>query len=482
MPKRHSVKPDASRRTFLQKAVAGAGATAAAALGGAPALAARDDSAECGERRSADSRPGRVCGGIGGRSDPLRVSDDRRASVRARVQGGRRRRALRLSRQLSRRARAGHGRHSGVRRPPRRLDGACGRRVHSRHRRDRRRVGHRGPGFYRHDLRDRLRQRRAHAAARRRQQHVDRAGRHRVGHSARVSAADDGRPEEIRQAVDHSAARARVHRLRVPALKSGVPGPVHLDFPSEVAAARFKDATELESFYDKTRYRTDSRPHPSPKDIATAIDMIRKAERPIIVSSNGVFYAKAWDALKRFAEKAQIPVVESGAMKGQFSDASPLSANASPTALASADLVILVGPALHADGGRVRLRARRALHPHRPGPRRHRPQPADRPRHRQLRAGGARGAGRRRAGDEARCVGRRDRGGTQAIRRAERRVLQDGPGLHRCDSPGRDREGAGGLSVSRHVAERADDDRLWRLRHRAVRPPRAARVTGPARS
>ena len=39
----------------------------------------------------------------------------------------------------------------------------------------------------------------------------------------------------------------------------------------------------------------------------------------MIVSSNGVFYSRAWDALKRLAEKAQIPVVESGAMKGQFS-------------------------------------------------------------------------------------------------------------------------------------------------------------------
>jgi thiamine pyrophosphate-dependent acetolactate synthase large subunit-like protein len=126
-------------------------------------------------------------------------------------------------------------------------------------------------------------------------------------------------------------------------LKSGVPKPVHLDFPSEVAAARFKDATELEFFHERTRYRTDSRPHPSPKDIANAVDMIRKAERPIIVSSNGVFYAKAWDALERLAVKAQIPVVESGAMKGQFSDASPLSANAAPAALASADLVVLVG-------------------------------------------------------------------------------------------------------------------------------------------
>jgi thiamine pyrophosphate-dependent acetolactate synthase large subunit-like protein len=126
-------------------------------------------------------------------------------------------------------------------------------------------------------------------------------------------------------------------------LKSGVPKPVHLDFPAEVAAAVFKDATELEYFHDKTRYRTDARPHPSPKSITVALDLLRKAERPIIVSSNGVFYAKAWDALKRFAEKAQIPVVESGAMKGQLSDASPLSANASPSALASADVVVLVG-------------------------------------------------------------------------------------------------------------------------------------------
>ena len=47
-------------------------------------------------------------------------------------------------------------------------------------------------------------------------------------------------------------------------LKSGVPKPVHLDFPSEVAAARFKDATELEFYHDRGRYRTESRPHPAP--------------------------------------------------------------------------------------------------------------------------------------------------------------------------------------------------------------------------
>jgi thiamine pyrophosphate-dependent acetolactate synthase large subunit-like protein len=126
-------------------------------------------------------------------------------------------------------------------------------------------------------------------------------------------------------------------------LRSGVPKPVHLDFPSEVASAKFKDASELEYFHDKAHYRTESRPAPSSKDLARAVDLIKASRRPIIVSSNGVFYRRAWEPLKRLAEKAQIPVVESGAMKGQFSDASPLSANASPSALSGADLVILVG-------------------------------------------------------------------------------------------------------------------------------------------
>ena len=48
-------------------------------------------------------------------------------------------------------------------------------------------------------------------------------------------------------------------------LKGGVPKPVHIDFPAEIARARFDDATELEFFYDKTKYRTETKPHPDPK-------------------------------------------------------------------------------------------------------------------------------------------------------------------------------------------------------------------------
>jgi thiamine pyrophosphate-dependent acetolactate synthase large subunit-like protein len=126
-------------------------------------------------------------------------------------------------------------------------------------------------------------------------------------------------------------------------LKTGVPKPVHLDFPGEVAGARFKDASELRYYYEKSKYRTDARPFPDPKRIQALADMIQKSQRPIIVASNGVVYSKAWDALRAVAEKADIAVVESGSSRGHFSDAHRLSASTAPGALMSADLVIMIG-------------------------------------------------------------------------------------------------------------------------------------------
>lgn len=138
----------------------------------------------------------------------------------------------------------------------------------------------------------------------------------------------------------------RVHEYAAYAfrmLKTGSPRPVHLDFPSEVYGAQFKDPSELVYYFDKTKYRTESKPNPSKREIEAAVEMIKKAERPMIVASTGVFYSRAWDALKMLAEKAQIAVVESGPSRGHFSDAHPLSASTAPDALLSVDLVILVG-------------------------------------------------------------------------------------------------------------------------------------------
>lgn len=126
-------------------------------------------------------------------------------------------------------------------------------------------------------------------------------------------------------------------------LKTGVPGPVHLNFTAEAADTRLSKPADVVYNFDKAHYRTDAKANPSPAHIARAIALLGEAKRPIIVSSTGVFYSKGWDALRQFAEKTQIPVVESGPMRGQFPDDHPLSATCAPAALASADVVMLVG-------------------------------------------------------------------------------------------------------------------------------------------
>ena len=126
-------------------------------------------------------------------------------------------------------------------------------------------------------------------------------------------------------------------------LKTGIPKPVYLGFPQDVTTATFKSAAEQRCFWDVTKTRTEAKLYPDPKCIQAAIDLLKSAQRPMIVSSGGVFRSKAWDILAQFAEKTQIPVTESGPQRGQFSDGHPLSASAANNCYAMVDLVLLVG-------------------------------------------------------------------------------------------------------------------------------------------
>jgi thiamine pyrophosphate-dependent acetolactate synthase large subunit-like protein len=138
-------------------------------------------------------------------------------------------------------------------------------------------------------------------------------------------------------------------------LKSGVPGPVHLDFPGEVARARFDDPSKLTDYYGKNKYRTESVPAPTNQEVEKAAALIAKAERPLIVAGQGVFHTKAWDVLRQIAEKQDIAVVTSGPMRGHFPDDHKLSAALSPDALMSADLVVFLGQYCMPSPGEYRL-------------------------------------------------------------------------------------------------------------------------------
>jgi thiamine pyrophosphate-dependent acetolactate synthase large subunit-like protein len=126
-------------------------------------------------------------------------------------------------------------------------------------------------------------------------------------------------------------------------LKSGVPDVVHLDFPAEVVTERFPDASRLERFYSRERYRTESRAYPGSAEVRQAIDMIRKAERPVLIAGHGIFVRRACDTLLQVAENHEMAVVGSGPVRGHFPDEHRLSASMSNDALMSADLVVFVG-------------------------------------------------------------------------------------------------------------------------------------------
>ncbi len=93
------------------------------------------------------------------------------------------------------------------------------------------------------------------------------------------------------------------------------------------------------------------RPVPEPDALARAADLIRDAERPLLVAGGGVIYSAATEALRRFAEHTGIPVAETQAGKGSLRYDHPLSLGAvgatgttAANALArEADVVIGVG-------------------------------------------------------------------------------------------------------------------------------------------
>jgi 3D-(3,5/4)-trihydroxycyclohexane-1,2-dione acylhydrolase (decyclizing) len=107
------------------------------------------------------------------------------------------------------------------------------------------------------------------------------------------------------------------------------------------------------NFFEDRAWRIE-RPLPDPRRIQEAVELLRGAERPLIVAGGGVHYAQAHDELAAFAEKAGIPVAETFAGKGAMQKDSwltlggvGLEGNPAASALAKrADLVLCVGTRL----------------------------------------------------------------------------------------------------------------------------------------
>ena len=89
-------------------------------------------------------------------------------------------------------------------------------------------------------------------------------------------------------------------------------GAVTLCFPQDVQAEAYDWPTAL---FEKRVWHV-ARPLPEPARLEAAAEMIRSAQRPLIVAGGGVTYSRAQDALAAFCEATGIPVGQSQAGKG----------------------------------------------------------------------------------------------------------------------------------------------------------------------
>lgn len=132
----------------------------------------------------------------------------------------------------------------------------------------------------------------------------------------------------------------------VRAALSGRPGGVYLDLPAALLS-RTMDAQAGAASLVKV---VDPAPaqHPAPEAVARALDVLKQAEKPLIILGKGAAYAQADDAVRRLIETSGIPYLPMSMAKGLLPDNHPLSAGpARSLVLKESDTVMLIGARLN---------------------------------------------------------------------------------------------------------------------------------------
>src|SRR5579859_7298531 len=103
----------------------------------------------------------------------------------------------------------------------------------------------------------------------------------------------------------------------------GRPGPVLIDIPKDIQINKtlYRPSASVNSL---EYHRATRMPELSMTAIAQAAKLIGEAQRPVIMSGHGVILAEAYDELRAFAEKVNIPVITTLLGLSAFPDTHPL--------------------------------------------------------------------------------------------------------------------------------------------------------------
>ena len=146
----------------------------------------------------------------------------------------------------------------------------------------------------------------------------------------------------ILHAADIGIGIARAIRAAV----SGRPGGVYLDLPAKVFAQTMDAGAGAKSLVKVI----DAAPRqlPAPESVARALDVLKAAERPLIILGKGAAYAQADDAIRALVEASGMPYLPMSMAKGLLPDTHPQSAGAARSlVLKDSDVVMLIGARLN---------------------------------------------------------------------------------------------------------------------------------------
>lgn len=146
----------------------------------------------------------------------------------------------------------------------------------------------------------------------------------------------------VLHAEDIGIAVARAIRAAV----SGRPGGVYLDLPAQLLG----QVMDAEAGRQSLVKVVDPAPRqlPAPDAVARALEVLKGAERPLIILGKGAAYAQADADIRALVEKSGIPYLPMSMAKGLLPDDHPQSAGpARSLVLKEADVVVLIGARLN---------------------------------------------------------------------------------------------------------------------------------------
>ena len=124
----------------------------------------------------------------------------------------------------------------------------------------------------------------------------------------------------------------------------GRPGASYLDIADDIITGKVDEALVEEP----ARCPDPPRTLAPQENVEQALDVLRSAERPLVIVGKGMAYSRAEDEVRKFIERTKVPFLASPMGKGVMPDKHPLSVGAARShALQNADVVFLMGARLN---------------------------------------------------------------------------------------------------------------------------------------